>query len=157
MEVESFCGFAAVEGVAEDGKVSAGKVDADLVGTAGVQAAFEEEAGAAFHGDFFEDAEVCAGILAAAAFGHFAPLALLAFAGDAAHEHFYGELLIHPTLRLFDQGQILLCKLMALKKFRNFLIYGACFCKNNNPAGCAVQAVHYADVRRISQLRLPLP
>ena len=36
VEVESFCGFAAVEGVAEDGKVAAGEVDADLVGTAGI-------------------------------------------------------------------------------------------------------------------------
>ena len=40
VEVESFCGVAAVEGVAEDGKAAAGKVDADLVGAAGEKIAF---------------------------------------------------------------------------------------------------------------------
>ena len=91
MEVKSCCGVAVVEGVAQDGKVTAGEVNADLVGAAGLERAFYEEARAVFYGDFFEDAEVCFGILAAAGFRNLAPLSLLGFACDAVHVEFDGE------------------------------------------------------------------
>ena len=64
-------------------------MDADLMGAAGIETAFYEKARAAFYGDFFKNAEVGFGVLTAAAFRNFAPLALLGFAGDAVHVHFY--------------------------------------------------------------------
>ena len=91
MEVEAVCGVAVVEGVAKDWEAAAGEVNADLVGAAGLERAFYEEARAVFYGDFFEDTEVCFGILAAAGFVNLTPLTMLGFIGDAVHIEFDGE------------------------------------------------------------------
>ena len=116
MQVEAFCEFAAVKFIAEDWKAAAGKMNADLVGTAGVEAAFNKKARAAFYGDFFENAEVCFRVLAAAGFRHFTPLSLLGFAGNAVHVKFDGEGLPH-TLFVFHHGKVLLYKIVVLKNF----------------------------------------
>ena len=44
------CAAAAVQRVSQDGMADRGHMDADLVGAAGVEAAFYEKEGAAFYG-----------------------------------------------------------------------------------------------------------
>ena len=58
MQVKAFCGGAAVEFVAEDGKATACQMNADLMGTAGVEAAFNKKAGAAFYGEALKNPEI---------------------------------------------------------------------------------------------------
>ena len=58
VKVEAFCGVAAVKFIAEDWKAAACKMNADLVGTAGVETAFNKKTRAAFYGVFFENAKV---------------------------------------------------------------------------------------------------
>ena len=45
--------------------------------------------------------------------------------------------------RGFYYGEVLFCEIVALENFRNFLINGAGFSKNNNSAGSSVKPVHY--------------
>ena len=91
VQVHAFCRMATIQFVTEYWKTPAGKVNPDLVGAACVEAAFNKKAVATFYSDFFEDAEVCFGVLASASFRQLAPFALLRFTSDAAHIHFYGE------------------------------------------------------------------
>ena len=59
MKIEAFSRAAAVKLIAKDGKAAGCEMDADLVGTAGVETAFNKKTRAAFYGDFFENAKVC--------------------------------------------------------------------------------------------------
>ena len=49
----------AVERITEDWEAAAGEVNADLVGTASMEAAFYEKTRAAFDGDILQDTEIC--------------------------------------------------------------------------------------------------
>ena len=59
MQIKSACGTTAVKAVAQNWKASACKVNANLVGAAGVKAAFYKKTFAAFYGDGTKDPEVC--------------------------------------------------------------------------------------------------
>jgi hypothetical protein len=58
VKIKAFCRSAAVKCIAENWQAAAGKVDADLVGTAGVKAALYEKALAAFYSKLLENTEI---------------------------------------------------------------------------------------------------
>ena len=149
MQVQAFCGVASVESVPQNWKAAAGKVNANLVCAAGLESTFYKQARAAFYGDFAENAKICARILSAAAFRYFAPLTLLAFAGNSVHVEFDREGLRH-VLFSFHHGEVLFCKVVTLEKLGNRAVYSSCFSKQNNSACCTVEAVHNSHIRRVT-------